>query len=95
MRKAERIKMVKAMEYICRQINDEDVFEGWLIAGVADGDIEYGDLSVDDDFAEDNGYYSYYIEDSNFSELMGCFLRRMAGAKRSGGLYCDGVLSSD
>ena len=44
--KEERVKMVKAMEFICRQINDEDVFMGWLMNGVADGDIEYGDLST-------------------------------------------------
>lgn len=44
MNKQERVKMVKAMEYIARQINDEDVFEGWLVSGVEDGDIDYGDL---------------------------------------------------
>lgn len=26
----ERIKLVKAMEFIARQVNDEEVFEGWL-----------------------------------------------------------------
>ena len=90
MNATERIKMVKAMEYICRQINDEEVFEGWLMNGVADGDIEYGDLTEEND-----GMMDYYIEDENFSELMACFLRRMAGAKKSGGLYCDDVVSAD
>jgi hypothetical protein len=87
---AERIKMIKAMEYIARQINDEEVFIGWLYAGVADGDIEYGDLdfSVED---VDNLYT--YIEDQAFSELMGCFLRRMRAASKSGGLCCAGVVS--
>lgn len=84
----ERIKMVKAMEFICRQINDEDVFEGWLLCGVADGDIRYGDLTVSD--IED---MEYYIEDDTFAELMGCFLRRMVRAKKSGGLYCGYVVS--
>ena len=37
----ERIKMIKAMEYIARQINDEDVLGRWLVCGVADGDIDY------------------------------------------------------
>lgn len=91
MKKAERIKMVKAMEYIARQINDEEVFEGWLINGVADEDIEYGDLSADKG-AED---MEYYIEDDAFKDLMGCFLRRMASARKSGGLYCDGVVSNE
>ena len=40
----ERVKMVKAMEYIARQLNDESIFMGWLSIGVADGDIPYGDL---------------------------------------------------
>lgn len=86
MNKEERIKMVKAMEFIARQINDEMVFDGWLMNGVGDGDIEYGDLSADDD-----DFDEYYIEDKHFSELMGCFLRRMASARKSGGLYCDGI----
>lgn len=82
----ERKKMVLAMEYIARQINDEDVFEGWLMSGVADGDLSYGEWDCEN--VED-----YYIEDGNFKDLMSCFLRRMAGAKRSGGLYCNGIVS--
>ena len=48
----ERIKLVKAMEFVARQVNDEEVFEGWLINGVADGDIEYGSLEVTEDDKE-------------------------------------------
>lgn len=86
----ERIKMVKAMEYIARQVNDEEVFEIWLISGVADGDIEYGDLSVK---AGDEEEFGTYIEDENFADLMQTFLRVMREAYKSGGLYCDGVVS--
>lgn len=82
----ERKKMVAAMEYIARQINDEDVFMTWLSVGVADGDIPYGDLSTDN-------VDEYYIDDDTFKEVMGCFLRRMVGAYKSGGLYCGGVTS--
>ena len=39
MNKTERVKFVKAMEYICRSINDETIFDAWLMNGVADGDI--------------------------------------------------------
>lgn len=46
MNRIERIKMVKAMEFIARQVNDENVFERWLIGGVSDGDIEYGELDA-------------------------------------------------
>lgn len=87
MNKIERAKMVLAMEYIVRQINDEFVLEGWLMNGVADGDINYGEWdpeTVDE----------WYIEDKNFKELMSCFLRRMVGAYKSGGLYCDNIMSN-
>ena len=89
MNKNERIKMVKAMEYIARQINDEDVFAGWLISGVAAGDIEYADLSEEDD-----GTASYYTDDERFAELMQTFLLCMKEAYKDGGLYCDGVVSN-
>lgn len=93
MKLEERVKMVKAMEFICRQINDEDVFYGWLLSGVADSDIEYGDLSVDN-LDEDEATY-YAEDDENFACLMACFLRRMARAEKSGGLFCDGVSSTE
>ena len=88
----ERIKMVKAMEYIARQINDEEVFEGWLINGVADGDIEYGSLDVTD---ADMSELEYYINDEDFADLMHTFLRLMKKAQRSGGLYCDGIVDKE
>lgn len=88
MNKAERIKMVKAMEYIVRNLNDEEIFYRWLVTGVADGDIEYGDLSEESDAVE------YYTENDNFSDLMAVFLGIMARAHKSGGLYCDGIVSA-
>ena len=85
----ERIKCVKAMEFLARQINDEEIFEGWLINGVADGDIEYGDLDIKADDAED---MEYYTRDDNFADLLDTFTRLMARTRKSGGLYCDGVV---
>lgn len=82
----ERKKMVLAMEFIARQINDEEVFEGWLMNGVADGDIMEGEWNY-------NKVDDYYITDDAFKDLMSCFLRRMSGAWKSGGLYCDNVVS--
>ena len=86
--KQERAKMVVAMEYIVRQINDEDVLDGWLMNGVADGDIKYGSL-------DENEVPEYYLEDDNFRDLMDCFLRRMSGAKKSGGLFCGGIVTQE
>lgn len=86
----DRIKMVKAMEFIARQVNDEEVFEEWLMDGVADGDIVYGSLSVD---AVDFSGLDYYIDDKHFAELMDTFLSVMKSAKRSGGLYCGNIVS--
>ena len=89
----ERIKMIKAMEFIARQINNEEIFEAWLEEGVADGDIEYGDLSGEFD-TDELDYLEYYLRDDNFAELMGLFTRMMKHADRSGGLYCDGIVSA-
>lgn len=88
MKREERMKMVKAMEYIARQLNDEEILESWLIDGVADGDIEYGDLSAE--AGEDT---DYYIEDQHFSDLMETFIDCIKLAKNHGGLCCDFVVS--
>ena len=89
----ERKTMVMCMEFIARNINDEEVFEGWLMNGVADGDIIYDEIL--DNFEETRDYVDeYYISDDNFRDLMDCFLRRMKGAIKSGGLYCDRITSS-
>ena len=84
MNKSVRTEVVRAMETLARCINDEDVFEGWLICGVADGDVD--ETTTDEEL-------EFYIEDDNFAELMKTFLRVMARAKKSGGLYVDGVVS--
>lgn len=79
-----RLEVVRAMETLARCINDEDIFESWLMVGVADGDIQ-------EDTPDE--YLEYYAEDKNFSELMDLFLRLMSRAKEDGGLYCDGIVS--
>lgn len=84
----ERAKMVACMEYIARQINNEDVFETWLMCGVADSDIKYGNLDISE---IDN----YYLDDVNFKNLMSTFLVCMNNAFKDGGLYCGGVVSKD
>lgn len=86
--KMERLQMVKAMEFIARCVNSEEVFEDWLISGVADGDIPFGEVAVK---TGDLEALYYYIEDDTFHELMGCFLRVMAKAKKDGGLFCGGL----
>ena len=79
-----RAEVVRAMETLARCVNDEEIFESWLMCGVADGDIT--SETTDEDL-------EYYCEDDNFSELMGRFLRLMTRARKSGGLYKDGVVS--
>ena len=84
----ERAKMVACMEYIARQINDEDVLDMWLMCGVADSDIEYGNLDISE-------IDDYYLDDVNFKNLMSTFLVCMNNAFEDGGLYCGGVVSKD
>ena len=85
-----RIKAVKAMEFMVRNINCEYLIELWLQDGIADGDIEYGDLSVK---SEDYENLDYWLEDDHFAELMALYLRIMKCTQTDGGLYCDGVVS--
>ena len=86
----ERIKMIKAMEFIVRHVNNECQSSGWFAVGVADGDIAYGDLMPK---PEDAVNLYAYLEDDDFGDLMGEFLYIMGRAYQSGGLYCDKVLS--
>lgn len=85
--KKERAELVLAMETICRHINNEDILMGWLMNGVADGDIT-SETTWDDENIE-----YYYEDDETFAELMGCFMKRMTRAAKDGGLYCDRVVS--
>lgn len=95
--KIERMKMVKAMEFIARQVNNEELFNVWLMDGVPDGDIEYGDLDVKDI----EGYYCGGIgweqdeADKHFSELMDTFMWVMKEAWKDGGLYCGEVCGGE
>ena len=82
--KKERVAMVRAMEFIARQINDEEIFESWLTYGVADGDID--ETTTDEEI-------EYYTDNETFGDLMGLFLRLMVRAEERGGLYCDRILS--
>lgn len=81
----ERCDLVRAMEMLARAVNDELVFEEWLINGVADGDIEKG---TEDDELDYN-----VNDDAVFADLMNTFLHIMKRAYKSGGLYVDGVVS--
>lgn len=85
-KRVERQKAIVCMEYLARQINDEDILDSWLMCGVADGDIDYGNLdatTVDD----------WYIKDDNFKDIMSTFLICMKNAYNSGGLYCGDIVS--
>lgn len=88
----ERLQLVKCMEYIVRNLNDESIFTGWLYNGVADGDIEYGDVAIKPEDTED---LMYYTEDETFADLIDTFLRLMCRARKSGGLYCGGIAAGE
>ena len=81
-----RVNMVRAMETIARCTNDESAFNLWLSMGVADGDID--EETTDEDL-------EYYCDDVTFAELMDTFLHLMSRARKSGGLYCDGITSGE
>lgn len=79
-----RCDIVRAMDLLARTINDEEVFETWLIYGVADSDIT--EDTTDEEL-------ECYIEDEEFAGLMNMFTMVMRDAHLSGGLYVDGIVS--
>ena len=85
MRLDTRVKMIRAMDFIARQLNDEDIFFKWLTIGVADEDC-----NNDDEYIA-----NVYCDDETFSDIMGCFVTVMRDAYRSGGLFCDNVVSNE
>ena len=91
MDRQERGKMILAMEQVMRSINDEEIFESWLVTGVADGDIDENTSPTDE-------VLDYYCEDENFADLMGLFcriMRRGFHKDENGELYCDGICSKE
>ena len=81
-----RAKAILAMEYLARQMNNEDIFERWLMGGVADGDIPYGSFDIEN-------VDSYYIKPENFKDIACCFMRMMITSYGNGGLYCGSVVA--
>lgn len=76
--KQDRKRMVLAMEYIARHINDETIFwDVWATYGVADNDIPYGSFDTDN-------VDEYYIEDENYKDLVDTFMNCMTLAKKDG-----------
>lgn len=90
MNKKERIAMVRAMETVCRNLNDECGIDSWMVCGVADGDIN--ENTTDEEL-------EYYIEDDIFADLMDTFAYVMTkyahrkDEEDSGQFYCDGIAS--
>lgn len=93
----ERMKMVKAMEFIARQVNNEEIFEAWLTDGIPDGDIEYGDFDVKDvdDYYCGGSWWNEAEADKHFGELMDTFMWVMKEAWKDGGLYCGEVCGGE
>ena len=85
-KKSRRLALI-CMEFMARQINDEDVFYSWLMCGVPDGDIQYGNFDLDQ-IAEDD---EVMLDDEGFYGIANCFLARMKAAHISGGLWCGNV----
>lgn len=81
----ERITALRAMEFLARSVNNEELLEPWLIEGVAGGDI--------DENTTDEELVDYVDNDEFFADIMATFLCIMHSAAKDGGLYIDGVVS--
>ena len=83
-------KMIIEMDNITRCVNDENIFDSWLMCGVPDGDIPYKDTISMEDLDEVIETYDEY----EFKMFVGCFLRCMKSAGKDG-LYVDGVVADN
>lgn len=87
----ERMKMVCAMEYIMRHLNDEEIFcDVWLSDAVADGDLRYGkfDYKLED-------FDRFYLQDDAFKLIVDTFVYCVRAAYKSGGFYCGGITAGE
>ena len=82
-----RCDVVRAMDLLAGALNDGQIYNSWLIGGVADGDI--------DEYTTDEDLDRYTEDDDDFADLMDTFLALMSSAYKSGGLYVDGVVSKE
>ena len=90
-----RMAMVRAMDFLVRSANNEELYYNWAVLGVADGDVTYdndGPVAVPTD---EDDLAIYYEDDDDFAELMDWFLEIMGNVRRDGGLYVDGVVSRE
>lgn len=86
----EQAKMIIEMDNIARHINDENIFDSWLMGGVPDGDIPYkGTISM-----EDIDKVAEMYDEYDFKVFVGCFLRCMKSAGKDG-LYVDGLVADN
>lgn len=87
----ERMKMVRAMDTVIRNLNDEKFIMSWLTLGVEDHDDDLSDEDLE-----------FYCEDTVFADLMRLFCSIMNKATNEdkkhnfhGTLYCDNILSKE
>lgn len=67
----ERANRVIEMDNLARELlDDEELWDAWLMYGVADGDIDENTTCGDVD--------DYYITDGNYEELCSLFKRLIA-----------------
>lgn len=76
MTKEMRKEMVVAMETVMRHLNDETIFESWLMCGVADGDVTR-EVIEDPQLLDD-----YYTEKEAYDELCKLFTRLVKRASK-------------
>ena len=78
----ERYTIIRAMDMLARQTNNEVALELWFAQGISDGDV---DLETPDEMLND------YISDEKFCDVLDTFLCVMSESYKQGGLSVDGV----
>ena len=81
---SERYAIIRSMDMLARQTNNETALEMWFEQGISDGD---SDTETSDEMLND------YISDEKFRDVLDTFLCVMCESYKQGGLSVDGVNS--
>lgn len=83
----ERVSIIRAMDTIVRNLNDERDILWWLDSGVPDGEINAK--------TTDEELYWLVDDDESFADIMSTFVKIMRRQPINGAMWVDNVLSKE
>ena len=83
----ERVSVIRAMDTVVHNLNDEEYVAWWLEDGVPDGEIN--------EETADEELYWLVDDDESFADIMSTFIKIMKRQSVNGAMWVDNVLSKE